>query len=346
VAHRFRLEKKASMSSALREKFFGWRDAFDSQVTVGITLGIAAILLLTPVVVLILSAAGRIDAAHRKELLQRYYTWLALAPVMIGPVLLGAAWTIAAVFVLSLLCYREFARATGLFRERLISVFVVLGIVLVFFAALDHWYGLFMALFPLTVGAIAAFAIVVDRPKGYLQRVALGILGFALFGCALGHLAYFANDENYRPIVLMLLLCVELNDVFAYIVGKSIGRRKLAPNTSPNKTIGGALGALVLTTALAATLGHYIFAGTRLDGALPLLGLGIIISVVGQFGDLMLSSIKRDIGVKDIGVTLPGHGGLLDRFDSILLVAPATFHYIGFFVGIGLDQPVRVITGG
>ena len=106
------------------------------------------------------------------------------------------------------------------------------------------------------------------------------------------------------------------------------------------------LTALVLTTALVAWLAHLIFSGTRLDQPLELMGLGIIVSVVGQLGDLMLSSIKRDIGVKDTGVTLPGHGGLLDRFDSILLVAPAAFHYIGLFVGIGLDQPVRIITAG
>jgi phosphatidate cytidylyltransferase len=334
------------MNRPLHDKFFDWRDAFDQPATIGITAGIVILLLLSPVIILLLSAMGKITKPHREELFKRYYTWLALAPLMIGPILLGAGWTIAAIFILSLLCYREFARVTGLFRERLISALVVLGIVMVFFATLDHWYGFFVALFPLTVSAIAALAILADQPKGYLQRVALGILGFVLFGSALGHLAYFANDRNYRPIILMLLVCVELNDVFAYIAGKSFGRRKLAPLTSPNKTIGGALGALVLTTALAAFLAHSIFAETNLDRPLRLIGLGMIISVVGQLGDLMLSSIKRDIGVKDTGVTLPGHGGLLDRFDSILLVAPAAFHYIGFYVGVGLDQPARIISGG
>jgi phosphatidate cytidylyltransferase len=334
------------MNSIIQDKFLDWRNAFHDPVTTGITLGIVAILVITPLVFLAFSTLGRIKEPQRTELFKRYYTWLALAPLMIGPVLLGPGWTILAVLGLSLLCYREYARVTGLFRLKLIGTLVVSGMLFVFFAAFDHWYGFFMALFPLTVSAIAAFSILADQPKGYIQRVALGILGFVLFGSALGHLAYFANDLNYRAIILMLLLCVELNDVFAYISGKSFGRRKLCPNTSPNKTIGGALGALVLTTILASVLGHYIFLGSPLDTPLHLMVLGIIISVVGALGDLMLSSIKRDIGIKDTGVVLPGHGGLLDRFDSILLVAPATFHYIGYYVGIGLDQPTRIITGG
>jgi len=334
------------MNLALHDKVFGWREAFNHSVTTGIIVGLAVILTVTPLIILILGRSGRIGGESCAELFKRYYTWLILAPVIVGPVLLGAAWTIAVILVLSLLCYREYARATGLFRERLTSVVVVLGIALVSFAVVDHWYGFFVALFPLTAAAIAALAILADRPKGYIQRVALGILGFALFGSALGHLSYFTNDPNYRPIILMLWLCVELNDVFAYIVGRTIGRRKLAPNTSPNKTVAGGLGALVFTTPLAAFLGHLIFKGTALDQPLRLMALGLIISIMGQLGDLMLSSIKRDIGVKDMGVILPGHGGWLDRFDSMLLMAPATFHYVGYFVGVGLEQPVRIISGG
>jgi phosphatidate cytidylyltransferase len=202
-----------------------------------------------------------------------------------------------------------------------------------------------VALTPLTICIIAALAICRDEPKGYIQRVALGIFAFLLFGVCFGHLGYFSNDGNFRSILLWLITCVEMNDVFAYIVGKTMGRKKLAPNTSPNKTIAGALGALVLTTALATTLGHFAFSGTRMDNPGRLILAGLILSLSGQLGDLTLSSIKRDLGIKDWAATFPGHGGLLDRFNSLLFAAPAVFHFIGYVQGIGLNQPPRIITG-
>lgn len=327
------------------ERLFGYRHAFDHPVSLWISAGVAGILIAAFLAVLLLSASGRIGAPLRRELLQRCLSWALIAPLVIGPILLGAAWTIGAVLVLSLLCYREYSRVTGLFRERTLSLIVVIEILLVYFAVLDHWYGLYVALFPLGTGVIAVATIPLDRPKGFVQRVGLAVFGFMLFGCALSHLAYMANDWNYRPVILMLLLAVEMNDVFAYIVGKSLGRRKLAPQTSPNKTWAGSLGALVLTTALVTLLGQQVFRGTTL-GLSHLIGLGLIVSAVGQLGDLMLSSIKRDIGIKDTGAAIPGHGGLLDRFNSLLFVAPAAFHYVGFFLGFGLNQPGRIITGG
>ena len=334
------------MNAFTHQRLFDTRSAFHDPFVLAVVIAIVALLAVTPVPILVV---GRRETAKQsglvKDLWQRWISWLILAPLMIGPVLLGAAYAIPAVGILSLLCYREYARATGLFRERLISVVVVLGIIGVTFASLDNWYGLFVALFPLTAGCIAAAGILPDHPSGYVQRVGLGVLGFMLFGACLGLLGYFGNDLHYRDILIWIVLCVELNDVFAYCCGKSFGRRKLAPNTSPNKTVGGSLGALVLTTTLAACLGRYVFRGTLLANWPHLLMMGLIISILGMFGDLLLSSVKRDVGIKDMGSTFPGHGGVLDRFNSLLLVSPALFHYIGYFQGVGLDQPARIFTG-
>ncbi len=330
----------------MSNRLFDYMSAFDHPVTVAIAATVGGLLAATPFMITGLAAAGKLDAKHRDELWKRYFSWLVLVPLMLGPILLGPFATILGVTVLSLACYREYARATGLFRERSISVFVVIGTLLVAFASLDHWYELFLAVFPLTVACISMVAILPDRPQGYIQRVALGVLGFSLFGAALGHLSYFANDKNFRPILLTLIVAVELNDIFAYIAGKLFGKRKLAPNTSPGKTIAGSVGALVATTGLVVVLAHFTFRGTALDSPLPLVMLGFMISVLGQFGDLMLSSIKRDLGIKDMAALIPGHGGLLDRFDSLLLVAPAVFHYVTYFVSVGADQTRRVFTGG
>lgn len=334
------------MNAETSARLFGYEHAFAHPVTLWASVALALVLLACPVLILALAQRGAIGAGLKAELLRRYYSWLALVPLLLVPILLGAAWTILGVGALSILCYREFARATGLFREKIISLLVVVSVLCITFAVFDHWYNFFVALTPLSVATIAALTILSDRPTGYIQRVALAVFALVLFGACLGHLGYFANDANYRPILILIILSVELNDVFAYIVGKTLGKRKLAPNTSPNKTVAGSVGALVLTTLLVIVLGHFVFRATAIDTPLRLAGLGLIISFAGQMGDLMISSVKRDLGIKDMGGLLPGHGGLLDRFDSIILVAPAVFHYIGFFLGIGIDQEVRIFSGG
>lgn len=333
------------MNEVTRERLFGFRHAFDDRVTVVLTLTALVLFLLAPILIFVVTRSASSTSDKKKELWDRYRSWIWLALSILVPILAGAFWTILAVAILSFLCYREYARITGLFRERTISFIVVIGIVLLALAELDNWYRLYAALFPLTVALIAIGGLIPDQPKGYIQRVGLGVLGFALFGSALGNLGNIANDWNYRPVLLLIIFAVELNDIFAYICGHLFGRRKFAPNTSPNKTIGGAIGAIVLTTPLVAIGAHFIWFGTALDMPVPLVGLGIIVSIVGQFGDLMLSSIKRDLSLKDTSKLIPGHGGILDRFDSLILVAPAVFHYVNYFVGFADGQPQRIFTG-
>src|SRR5216117_2124617 len=332
------------MNNATWQRLFGFRHAFDHPVTVMVTLTAVVLLVLAPLLIFSTTQAAKSTANKRKELWDRYRSWIWLVLLILIPILAGAFWTIVAVATLSFLCYREYARITGLFRERTISLIVVIGILFLTFAELDSWYRLFVALFPLTVALIAIGGLIADQPKGYIQRVGLGVLGFALFGSALGNLGNMANDWNYRPILLLIIFAVELNDIFAYICGHVFGHRKFVPNTSPNKTAGGALGAIALTTPLFAFGAHFVWLGTALDTPVRLVGLGIIVSIVGQFGDLMLSSIKRDLGLKDTAKLIPGHGGILDRFDSLILVAPAVFHYVNYFVGFAVGQQQQIFS--
>ena len=114
------------MNEATWQRLFGWQHAFDHPAVPWLVGGVLLVLVLATLLVAVLATTGKIGAATRKELRQRIGSWWLLAPLMLGPVLLGAAWTFAAVLLLSLGCYREFARATGLFREHLTSALVVL----------------------------------------------------------------------------------------------------------------------------------------------------------------------------------------------------------------------------
>lgn len=334
------------MNEVTHTRLFGLRSILDDPVSLWILAALVLILVAASVIIRVLGGAGRFSQATFDELKARVRTWAILLGVLLVPLLLGAFWVILGVGLLSLICYREFSRATGLFREISTSVWVVAGIGMTTLATLDHWYGLFVAIPALGTICIAAFAILVDQPRGYIQRVGLACLAFLLFGVCLGHLGYLANDTRFRSMILLVLVSVSLNDVFAYLSGKTFGKRKILPRTSPNKTLAGVLGAVAGTVLLVLALGHAVFYGTPMDAVGRLIGLGVVISLAGQLGDLVMSSIKRDLGVKDMGNTLPGHGGVLDRFDSLLLVAPAFFHYVGYVMGIGVDQPVQIFFGG
>ncbi|MSP83715.1 MAG: phosphatidate cytidylyltransferase [Alphaproteobacteria bacterium] len=324
------------------DRFWGWGAAFAEPATIWIVGGVVAVLACAPIAILLVGA----EPALRTEMWRRWRSWVVIAGVLLLPILGGAGWTILGFALLGIACYREYARATGLFRERLTSACVAVGILATGFAGLDAWYGFFLALPGLGLALIAGLTILEDRPAGYIQRVGLGVFGFLLFGTALGHLGYLANDPGYRPILLLLLVAVGLNDVFAFVVGKAAGRAKLLPATSPNKTIAGALGALLLTTLLVVGLGGPVFAGTGMEPLGARIALGVLVGVLGQAGDLMLSSVKRDLGIKDTGVLIPGHGGLLDRCNSLLLVAPAAFHLIRVMGGLTFGGGARLITGG
>src|ERR1041385_6229716 len=139
------------MNDTTSQRLFGFRHAFDNPVAGVLTVTAVVLLVLAPLLIFITTRAAKSTSEKRKELWDRYRSWIWLALFIVIPILAGAFWTILAVATLSFLCYREYARITGLFRERTISFIVVVGIALLTFAEMDNWYRLYVALFPLTV---------------------------------------------------------------------------------------------------------------------------------------------------------------------------------------------------
>ena len=147
------------MTVAVRERLFGFHHAFDSPVTLWITVAVAGGARHCRGCHLVIARDGKDEPTLHDELIKRVASWAVMAPLLLGPVLLGAAWTILGVGILSVLCYREFARATGFFRQRSLSIIVVLGIIATTFASADHWYGFFVAIPPLIIVLLAMVAI-------------------------------------------------------------------------------------------------------------------------------------------------------------------------------------------
>jgi phosphatidate cytidylyltransferase len=267
-----------------------------------------------------------------------YRGWLIMVPIVFGTIFLGREATIIGVALLAIIGFKEFARATGLYNDWWMTGTVYLAMVALCVVSLvpdprlpqPGWYGFFMALPVFVISIILLLPILRNRAKGQLQNVSLSILGFIYFGWMFMHLGFLANTANPYGYLLFLLFAVEINDIAAYTFGKLFGKRKLREEISPNKTLGGSVGAFSAAMLLPWLLW---FSFPEFD-PLHLVLTGIIVGIGGQLGDLVISYIKRDIGIKDMGTVIKGHGGILDRVDSMIFVAPIFFHMVRWFHGI------------
>lgn len=159
---------------------------------------------------------------------------------------------------------------------------------------------------------------------------AVTLAGALYLGALLGHIALLRNLPSGLAWVAIGLLATWSNDTGAYFVGKTVGRFKLWPRLSPKKTWEGLAGGLVVVVILTAWLFSSILSITTAQGAL----LGLVVGVTATVGDLVESMFKRQVGAKDSGHLIPGHGGMLDRVDSLLFVMPSVY-YFAIWVGSG-----------
>ena len=144
-----------------------------------------------------------------------------------------------------------------------------------------------------------------------------------------GNINFFETLSNLHfdggcELVWILFACTWASDTFAFFIGSAIGSHRLAPSISPNKSVEGFLGSLVGTTLTAVIVGTFLFGYPITQMATA----GVLLAIVATLGDLVESSIKRFTGVKDSGILIPGHGGVLDRYDSILYTAPVFYYFI------------------
>lgn len=293
----------------------------------------------------VLGAAGIVLAVltwglkkHVQSVWVTYRGWLIMAPLVLGCLLAGREATVIGSSLLALFGLKEFARATGLYRDWWMTGGVYLAIVAVSLVTLvadpftgqPGWFGLFMTLPVYAIALLLMIPILCNRTEGQLQALSLAIVGFIYIGWMFGHLGFLANSNHPYGYLLYVIFAVELNDVAAFSVGRLFGRHQLRSQISPNKTWEGSLGALAVSMAMPWVLGFSFPHFGPLQRALT----GLIVGIGGQLGDLSISVIKRDLGVKDMGTIIPGHGGILDRIDSLIYVAPLFLYMVNYFYGL------------
>jgi phosphatidate cytidylyltransferase len=260
----------------------------------------------------------------------RIRSWWGIVAVFGAALVFGSLVTLALFVILSFLALREFISLTptraGDHRSLFFAFFVVVP--LQYWLIGIHWYGLFSIFIPVYVFLLLpALSAVAGDTTDFLARSAKLQWGLMLSVFAISHApALLLLDlSGYQfpnaLLLLYLMVVVQLSDVFQYVFGKLFGRTKLSPAVSPSKTVEGLLGG-----GLAA-----ILVGTALFGMTPFsplqaAGMSAVIVIGGFFGGFVLSAIKRDLGVKDWGRMIEGHGGVLDRMDSVSFASPLFFH--------------------
>jgi len=299
--------------------------------------GVAALLVLATLVGQILSrrvttGAGR---ATVDNINARIRAWWVMTLLFVVAVAAGPAGTILLFTLVSFLALREFVTLAPTrpadHRALVWSFFIVTP--LQYYLVWIEWYGFFSVLIPVYISILLPIRVVLaGDTERFLERTAINQWGlmlcvyFVSYVPALLMLRIPDYENRNASLMFFLVVVVQLSDVLQYVWGKSIGTRKVAPSISPNKTWEGLIGGVVCASAI----------GTGLWWATPFSPvaaalMSLVITTMGFTGGLIMSAIKRDRGVKDYGSIIEGHGGVLDRIDSLCIAAPIFFHLTRFF---------------
>ena len=266
------------------------------------------------------------------ELAARTRSWWIMAGMFIGAVFISYNISYFFLAFLSFIAFRELYSVLG-FREadRGALFWGILAIPIQYYLAYLAWYGAFIIFIPVVMFLVLPLRLVLKGDThGITKSMALlqWILMLSVFGSS--HLAYLLSlpelpgfSSGGRGLLLFLVFLTEINDIMQFIWGKLLGRHKILPKVSPNKTWEGFLGGVISTTVI----GYFLGFLTPLSAPIVIL-VSALLAIAGFSGDVVISAIKRDKGIKDMGNSIPGHGGVFDRIDSRSYTAPVFFHLV------------------
>ncbi|MDE9449514.1 phosphatidate cytidylyltransferase [Aliiroseovarius sp. Z3] len=297
--------------------------------------GVLAILIIASVIGQVLKARMGPDNEVIDNLVARINAWWGMVVLLALAMLGGQAGVVILFALLSFAGLREFLTLTAKRRADhwalVVSFFVILPVQYILIWA--DWYGMFSVFIPVYAFLLLPIIMAVHGDTdGFLTRVAETQWGLMICVFAASHVPALLslNIPGYEGknvlLVAFLVVVVQLSDVLQYVWGKLIGRHKIAPRLSPSKTWEGFVGGVLSASLVGAGL-WWMTPFTPLEAA----GLSLIITLMGFFGGLVMSAIKRDKGVKDWGHLIAGHGGFIDRLDSVVFSAPIFFHLTRYF---------------
>jgi phosphatidate cytidylyltransferase len=299
--------------------------------------GVLGVLLIASVTGILLGRSAKSDATRAviANLNARTRAWWAMSAIFALSLLVGGIGTLLLFALLSFLALREYMTLVPTRRgdhRTLFWVFFIITPLQYYLIAID-WYGFYVMMIP-----ALAFLLIPTRialagdTEHFLERAAKIQFGLMICAYCLSHApallilhipGYGGQDAK---LLLYLVLVDQMSDVLQYVWGKLLGRHKIVPLVSPNKTWEGFLGGVATATLIGAGI-WWAAPFTPLQSAV----MALVICLMGFAGGLVMSAIKRDAGVKDYGTIIEGHGGILDRIDSLCFAAPVFFHLVRYF---------------
>ena len=294
---------------------------------------ILAILVVASVVVALLRRGGARPGLD--ELAARVRSWWVMAAVVFAAIAVHRHVSLVFFALLSFWALKEYVTLLPTRRaDHRALLWSFLAVPLQYYWAAIGWYGMFIIFIPVYMFLLLPLQLMlIGLTSGFVASAAQIQWGLMAFVFGLSHLGYLlimpaipGSTADGRSLLLFVVFVTEMSDVLQYIWGKLLGRHRILPTVSPHKTWEGFLGGIA-TTALLSLGVRFLTPFTVAET----IGVTLLVTVLGFCGGGVMSAVKRDFRVKDFGGLIPGHGGMLDRVDSLCYAAPVFFHYVRYF---------------